>query len=220
MAASSACDVERRQSGLEDGAVRLDAAVVLGADADVDVELVVLGELVQVALAVGDQPDAKTVRPQRSDRGQRVVVEEEVLVALPLAHDLHRARASALRRATHAAHDRLGERDPDLLVVLELGMALEARQRREARVLVPVGIERQPVTLTCSAIPLRPELRPRLEEREVDVEEHRAQHRGREGSARGRRAVAIVAAACGDCRRPDEPRPAIAAAVPFLPLGV
>ena len=67
------------------------------------------------------------------------------------------------------------------LVVLELGMALEARDGREARVLVAIGIERQPVTLTRAAVALGPELRPRLEEREVDVEEHRAQHRARRG---------------------------------------
>ena len=55
-------------------------------------------------------------------------------------------------------------------------MALEAGEGSEARVLVAVGIERQPVPLTRAAVTLGPELRPGPEEREVDVEQNRAQH--------------------------------------------
>ena len=52
-----------------------------------------IGELLQVALPVGDEPEPEPVLPQRLQDGQRVVVEREIVVPLPLAHDLDRTRA-------------------------------------------------------------------------------------------------------------------------------
>ena len=78
----------------------------------------------------------------------------------------------------HAAHDVLREADPDLLVVLELGMVLEVLDRRRPRRLVAVGDEGQPVARPGGAVALRPEQRARLGQREVDVEEDRVDGNG------------------------------------------
>ena len=71
--------IERAEGGLEDGAVRLHAAVAHRADTDVDVETVVACELVEVALTVGDEPEPQAVRAQDLERRKGVVVEEEVV---------------------------------------------------------------------------------------------------------------------------------------------
>ena len=49
--------------------------------------------------------------------------------------------------AAHAADDVLGERDPDLLVVHELGVRAQIGERGEPRLLVAVGIEAEPVAV-------------------------------------------------------------------------
>ena len=133
-------------------------------------------ELVQVALAVRDEPDPDTPRAEVAEHRQRVFVQREVLVPLPLPHHVDRARACAGRVRAHAEHDLLGERDPDLLVVHEVALAAELLDRGRAGVGVAAGIEREPVPFPHAPVPLGPELRPGPEQREVDVEENRAQH--------------------------------------------
>ena len=78
--------------------------------------------------------------------------------------------------AAHAPHDVLGEGDPDLLVVDELGVGAEILEGGEPRRLVPAGVEREPVHRPDVAVGLRPELGPGPREREVDVEENGPQH--------------------------------------------
>ena len=82
------------------------------------------------------------------------------------------ATAETASLAAHPADDVLREADPDLLVVLELGMVLEVLDRGRPCRLVAVGVERQPVARTGGAVALGPEQRPRLGQREVDVEEN------------------------------------------------
>src|SRR5581483_10745654 len=144
-------------------------------DGDVDLQPMVRDELVEVALPVGDETDLEPVRPQLFQRRDRVLVELEVLVPLPFAHHRGRALAAAAPRAAHALHDRLGERDPDLLVVLELGVLRHLLDRSQPRVLVARRVELEAVALPEVPVPLRPELEPGAEEREVDVEQDRAQ---------------------------------------------
>jgi len=103
---------ERRQGGVEDRAMRLDAAVADRADACVDVEAVVRGESLEIALAVGDESDAQPGGPQHREGWQRVLVEEEVLVPLPLSDDVERTRPRARPVTAHPDHDLLGEGDP------------------------------------------------------------------------------------------------------------
>ena len=93
------------------------------------------------------------------------------------ADQLDRARVRSLGVAAHPADDLLGERDPDLVVVLELRMALERRVRGEPGRLVPLRVERQAVPLAEPPVPLRPELGTGQREREVDVEEDGPEHR-------------------------------------------
>ena len=112
------------------------------ADGDVDVEVVVAGELDEVALTVRDQPELEPAAAQVGEHRQGVVVEVEVVVHLPAAHHVDRACPRGAGVPAHAAHDVLGEGDPDLLVVHELGVRLQDLERREARVLVAGGIER------------------------------------------------------------------------------
>ena len=102
-------------------------------------------ERLEVALAVRDQPDPELVAPERLEHGDRIVVEVEVGVDLPAADDLDGARARAVGVAAHAADDVLGERDPDLLVVHELGVHPQVGERREPRGLVAFGVEAEPV---------------------------------------------------------------------------
>ena len=70
---------------------------------------------------------------------------------------------------------RCGEEDPDLLVVLELRVALERRERVATRFVVAGRIELEAVPPAEPLIPLRAEVRPRLRDREVDVEDNGAQ---------------------------------------------
>ena len=79
----------------EDRRVRLDPPVRLRADHRIDVERVMRDELVEVALAVRDEPDLDPVPTQLVEHGQRVLVQREVLVPLPLAHHVRRARPRA-----------------------------------------------------------------------------------------------------------------------------
>ena len=157
-------------------------------DADVDVEAVVPSEGVEVALPVGDETDPKVVAPERIERRQRVLVEEEVLVPLPLTDHVDRAAADGVTLAPHAADDVLREADPDVLVVNELRVPLEAVERRMAGGLVERRVEREPVAGPYAPVALRPELGARPEQREVDVEENCRQHRPRIRSAHGWRA--------------------------------
>ena len=80
--------------------------------------------------------------------------------------------------AAHAADDVLGERDPDLLVVDELGVRAQILERGEPGGLVASRVEVEPVGGADPPVRLRPELRPGPREREIDVEEHRAQPDG------------------------------------------
>ncbi len=59
----------------------------------------------------------------------------------------------------------------------ELRVALEVLERREPRLVVARAVEGEPVARSGALVPRRAELRPGPEEREVDVEEDRAQHR-------------------------------------------
>ena len=166
-------DSEQVEDGAEDRRVRLRAAVVERADAGVDVEPVVARELAHVARRVRDEPDAEAGGAERRERVRHVVVELEVLVLLPAARDLHGAVVGRVGVAAHAADDALGEAEPDLVVVLELGMAAEIDERGVASGLVASGLEGEPVALAGADVPLRPELRSRPRQREVDVEEDR-----------------------------------------------
>ena len=105
--------------------------------------------------------------------------------------------------AAHAPDDVLGEAHPDLLVVIELGMPLEVRDRGDPGIRVQLQVELQAVCLGQGPVRLRAELGPRHDEREVDVEENcqRARHgppriaspRGRTiGAARARTGVVCL----------------------------
>ena len=153
--------------------------MTLRADRDVDVELVMARERLEVALPVRDQPDPEPVGPERLEHGDRVVVEVEVGVDLPAADDLDGAGARAVGSAAHATDDVLGERDPDLLVVLELGVHPQVGEGRDPRLLVALRVEAEPVRVPHPPVRIGPELRPGPREGEVDVEQDGPQHRHR-----------------------------------------
>jgi len=92
-------------------------------------------------------------------------------VQLPAARDVDGARVRRGLLPAHAEHDALGEREPDLVVVVELRVPLEMLERRVTRVSEAGCIERQPVPHSGAHVALRAELRARLCEREIDVEE-------------------------------------------------
>ena len=72
--------------------------------------------------------------------------------------------------AAHSLDDPLREEHPGLLVVLELGMALERLERVPASILVAGRVEVEPVALAEPPVPVWAEVRARLGQREVDVE--------------------------------------------------
>ena len=113
---------------------------------------------------------------------------------LPLPHDVERARPRARAAATHALHDLLRERDPQLLVVDEVGVSLEVLDRGPSRIVVPLGLEAQAMAGADPAVALRPELRPGPEQREVDVEQNGLEH-GSEDT--GSRSVRFAPPGCG-----------------------
>ena len=87
------------------------------------------------------------------------------------ARHLHGAFVGALGVAAHPADDPLREQHPDLLVVVELRMPLDSLDRGRPSVRVPARIELEPEASAERLVALRPEIRARLDEREVDVEE-------------------------------------------------
>src|SRR5262245_61816361 len=136
-------------------------------------------EPLEVALPVRDEGDPEPAGTERLERRKRVLVEEEVLVPLPFADDLDRALPRALRVASHPANDLLREADPQVLVVDEIGMTLQRLDRSASGVVVERAVEGQPMSGADALVPRRPELGPRPEEREVDVEEDGSEHGAR-----------------------------------------
>ena len=61
---------------------------MLRADADIDIELMMLGERIEVALAIRDQPEPEPMLAERGESRERIVVEKEILVPLPLVDDV------------------------------------------------------------------------------------------------------------------------------------
>ena len=140
---------------------------------------VVDDELVEVALPVRDKPDPEPMPPQLLEDGQRILVQGEVLVTLPLAHHVHGARPRTGRAPAHSEDDLLREGDPDLLVVHQVALARQRLDRVDPSLRVALGVELEAVPLADAPVPLRPELRPGAKEREVDVEQDSPQHRSR-----------------------------------------
>ncbi|HVH51403.1 MAG TPA: hypothetical protein VM690_04610, partial [Gaiellaceae bacterium] len=68
--------------------------------------------------------------------------------------------------------------------MVELGMVLQVDERRVAGLLVASRVEREAVPLPRALVALRPELRSRSHEREVDVEENGAQRHASSSSQR------------------------------------
>src|SRR6266545_2663252 len=97
-----------------------------------------------------------------------------MLRPLPRARHLHRAGVR-LARAAHPGDDPFGEEYPDFFVVIEFWVPFELRERCYARCLVVRGVECELEALVKPSIALRPEVRSRLRDREVDVEDDGAQ---------------------------------------------
>ena len=135
-----------------------------------------LDELLEVALAVRDEPDPEPVTPQLVEHRKGVLVEREVLVPLPFADHLGRARACGTRIAPHPEDDLLGERDPDLLVVDELVIVLQRLDRTSAGGAYRLDRASARAARRAAGSPRAPAPAP-AEEGEVDVEENRLQHR-------------------------------------------
>ncbi len=128
--------LEHPESRNEDRRMRLGAAVQSRSDHCVHLEPVVGDELLEVTLAVRDQPDLHPMSAKLVEDGEHVLVEREVLVPLPLPHHVGRALPGAVRVPAHATNDLLGERDPDLVVVDEPPFALQRLDGRDPRVVV------------------------------------------------------------------------------------
>src|SRR5581483_7509683 len=158
-----------------DRRVRLRLPVMERADAGLHLERMMLCELAHVARGVRDEPDLQPGAAELVQHRQHVLVELEVLVALPAARQLDGDVVRARVVAAHAPHDPLREGDPDLLVVVVLGMALQVDERGVARLRVAHAVEDEPESLRAADVALGHQLGTRPREREVDVEENRLQ---------------------------------------------
>ena len=127
-------------------------------------------ELVQVARRVREQADQQPVLAQPIEHGQCVVVELEVRGVGPPALHLDGGLVR-VADAAHAANDPLGEEHPDLLVVVELRVALHLRERRRAGFVVPRRVELEPVPAAELAVALGPQVGPGPGQGEIDVED-------------------------------------------------
>ena len=163
---------EQLEGGAKDRLVRLDPPVRPRGDCAVDLEQVMRDEVRDLAAAVGNEAQLQPVATQLLEHRQGVVVEVEVLGELP---ELRHLDCQVPRRrgvAAHAPDDQLGEGEPHLLVMPELGVALDLCDRPGACLEVGVRVELEPVLAAQVDVPLGAEVGPRLGEGEVDVEEH------------------------------------------------
>jgi hypothetical protein len=96
------------------------------AERGVDGQRVVREELVEITPRVRYKADLEPVAAELLQHRQDVFVEVEVRRALPGARHLDRTLARLRQLSPHAQDDLLREGDPDLLVVLEIRMALNA----------------------------------------------------------------------------------------------
>jgi hypothetical protein len=132
-------------------------------------------EGVEVAGAVRDEAQLEPAAPQLLEHRQDVLVQVEVLRALPGLLDLEGAFTRPLRVPAHPDHDPLREQEPDLLVVLELRMALNGVVSAHTRFVVARGVELEPVATANPHVSVRAQFRPGSRDGEVDVEENRSQ---------------------------------------------
>ena len=103
------------------------------------------------------RPSFSPAAAQRVEHGQRVVVQLEVVRVRPRTLHLD-GRAVRVARPAHPLDDPLGEEHPDLLVVVELGMTLQRRERRAPSLVVARRVELEPVALPETHVPLRAEV--------------------------------------------------------------
>ena len=133
-------------------------------------------ELVEIATRVRDEAELEPVPTQLLQHRQRVLVELEVLRMLPGLRHRDSALVGRVRTAAHPADDPLRERDPDLLVVLELRVAPDALDGPLACLAVARRVELEAEALAQPLVALGTELRAGLCDREIDVEENCLQH--------------------------------------------
>ena len=106
---------------------------------------------------------------------------------LPGPRHLDGALVRAFGVAAHAADDPLRESDPDLLVVAEIRVLVEPFDGLSPRCGVQRRVEFEPEPPAEPLVPLRTEVRARLRQREVEVEENGAGVHAGYGVAAGQR---------------------------------
>ena len=175
IAASTGATPMSSSAATEDRLVRLVHPWARDAIAQSTSSRVVGDEVRDLAAPVRDQAELQARARAAAEHRQDVVVEVEVLRALPGQGHLDREVAGRVGVAAHAANDPLREGEPELLVVTKLRMALRVATAAARASSYCAGSRLEPVPLAELAVSLRPEVRPRLRQREIDVEEHRAQ---------------------------------------------
>ena len=171
----------------EDAGVRLVVAVLGRRDParDETVELEVAGERLEGAVGVGDQAQPKPPPPELAEGGHHVVVELEVVARGPLAVHLLGATLEVRPGAPHLL-DEVADvaKEEGRVVDQVVGIVEQRRGARHRGVVggrVAVG---DAVTGAEVAVPVGLEERPRVDEGEIDVEEH--------GSGNGHRGPIVL----------------------------
>ena len=133
-----------RSRTTERSLVGLHPAVGPGGDRTIDVELVVGDEVGDLPAAVRTRPSFSPSRAQPGEHGQDVSYRSKFSDRSQAGH-LDREIARGVRVAAHPANDPLGEREPELLVVTQLRVALQRHERRSPGLGVAGRVELEPV---------------------------------------------------------------------------
>src|SRR4051812_46332974 len=127
----------------------------------------------ETTVRVGDETDAKPGLGYLAQHAGHIVVELEVLARGPFGVDFARAWVELIACAAHALDDPAGVEHEDLRVVAGVLGAVEQRRRSGDRLGEARRVHLHAVAGAELAIAVAAEHRPRIDQREVDVEKHR-----------------------------------------------
>jgi chorismate synthase len=161
----------------EDGGMRLHEAVIGRGDGDREqaVEREVLLERLERALRVRDEADREAVGVQRAQHLGHLFIEREVVTGRPRLVQVAGGGIGAGAAAAHALDDAPRVVDEDLRIV-GASLRVEGRRGRRHRGVEPRGVGGEAMPRARLRVPVPLERRPRVNQREVHVEEDRSRH--------------------------------------------
>ena len=127
----------------------------------------------QAAMGIGNKPYFDASVREFPQRRRHIVVQEEVVARCPLHVDLVRARIKPRPTSSHTLDDPSRVPDKDLGVVDVVLRLAQSRRRGQHGISESRRIDVDAVTSAKALITDALERRPWIDQREIDVEEHR-----------------------------------------------